>query len=53
MRFLPQNTSVVFLGDSGMGENFGQIAPQIKMFDVYYTQPPVVGFHVVGEDDDE
>lgn len=52
MKFLPQNTNIVFVGDAGMGENFGQIAPQLRTFDVYYTQPPVVGFHVIGEDED-
>lgn len=25
---------------------------QIKFFDVYYVNPPVVGFHVVGAEED-
>lgn len=42
----------VFLGDAGVGQNFGQIAPQIKSFDVFYCQPPVIGFQVIGSDTD-
>jgi len=38
--------NIIFLGNSGIGENFGQIAPQIKSFDVYYQDAVVVGFHV-------
>ena len=32
-----------------MGHNFGQIAPQIRGLDVFYTMHPVVGFHIVGD----
>jgi hypothetical protein len=48
MRFIPHNTAIIFLGTSGVGSNYGQIAPQLRFFDVYYTTPPVVGFHAVG-----
>lgn len=48
MKFLPFGSHVLFLGDTGIGSNFGQIAPQIKYFDIYYTLPPVVGFQVLG-----
>lgn len=41
--------NIIFLGDGGIGPGFGQIAPQILTFDVFYTQPPIVGFHVVKE----
>lgn len=40
----------IFLGQAGLGKNFGQIAPQLKTFDVFYCQPPVVGFHVVPDE---
>lgn len=49
MKLNPQDVQLLFLGTAGIGLNFGQIAPQIKFFDVYYTLPPVVGFHVIGD----
>lgn len=52
MKFIPANTSILFLGDTGVGENFGQIGPQIRYFEVMYLNPPVVGFEVVGSDDE-
>lgn len=44
-------SQIVFLNGAGIGKDFGSIAPQIKVFDVYYDQPPVVGLQIVGEDD--
>lgn len=44
--------NIVFLS-GGAGPGFGQIAPQILTFDVFYTKPPIVGFHVVKEPDEE
>jgi hypothetical protein len=41
--------SPFFLGQSGIGQNFGQIAPQIKFFDVYYDMPIIVGLQIIGE----
>jgi len=35
----------LFITTSGVG---GQGPAQIRFFDVYYTNPPVVGFHVLG-----
>lgn len=52
MKFM-SGPNPLFLGDSGIGQNFGQMAPQILFFDVYYTCAPVVGFHVVEEPEDE
>lgn len=52
MKFLGSSIPV-FVGQAGVGQNFGQIAPQVQFFDVFYTNPPVVGFHVVGSVDDE
>lgn len=40
----------LFINTSG-----GVISPgpaQIKFFDVYYVNPPVVGFHVMGDEED-
>ena len=45
--------NIIFLGDGGIGPGFGQIAAQILTFDVFFTQPPIVGFHVVEEPEDE
>lgn len=45
---LVSGPSMMFLGLAGIGQNFGQIAPQIKFFDVYYDMPIVVGFVVTG-----
>ena len=39
----------LFLSGAGMGHNFGQIAPQLQGFDVFYTTHPVVGLHIVGD----
>jgi len=47
MKFIPHGSHILFLGESGIGTNFGQIAPQIRFFDVFYSLPPVVGFHVI------
>lgn len=51
MKVITQGSQLVFLGEAGIGHNFGQIAPQIKSFDVYYDQPPVVGLQIVGSDE--
>lgn len=32
--------------------SFGGQAPQVRFFDVFYTLPPVVGFHVIGDVDE-
>lgn len=40
----------LFLGQGGVGQNFGQIAPQIRFFDVYYIHPPVVGLQIIGSE---
>lgn len=41
----------LFLGTAGVGSSFGQIAPQVRFFDVYYTLPPVVGLQIIGDRD--
>lgn len=53
MKFIPANTVLLFLPGGGIGHNFGQIAPQIASFDVYYDQPPVVGLQIIGAPDDD
>lgn len=53
MKFLAGQAIPLFLGQTGIGENFGQIGAQIRYFDVFYVQPPVVGFHIVGEESRE
>jgi len=45
MRFIPNNTQLIFLGNiSAEG-----IAPQISFYDAYYTGSPAVGFHVIAD----
>lgn len=44
MRILPSHVIPIFLNQ---GTLTGQIAAQLLSFDVYYTNPPVVGFHVL------
>lgn len=41
----------VFLPDAGIGINRGTFSPQIRAIDVFYTDPIVTGFHVVGSPD--
>lgn len=39
---------LIFVGNAGIGQGQGTLAPpQILAFDVYYTDPPIVGFHIV------
>lgn len=47
---------LTFVGGAGIGQGQGTLPPpQILSFDVYYTDPPIVGFHIVKppEDSDE
>lgn len=37
-----------FINGAGVGQNFGQIAAQILSFDVFYTEPVIVGLQIVG-----
>ena len=53
MKLLPQGSSVLFLGTAGIGSNFGPTAPQLRSFDVFYVQPPVVGLQIVGSTSEE
>lgn len=46
MKILPSNTVPVFMDGAGIGHDMGQIGPQIRYFDVYYINSPVVGFTV-------
>lgn len=46
MKILPSNVVPVFMPGAGIGNDFGLIGPQIRYFDVYYINPPVVGFSV-------
>jgi hypothetical protein len=46
MKILPSTTVVTFMDGAGIGHDFGQIGPQVRYFDVYYINPPVVGFSV-------
>jgi len=39
----------MYLAGAGSGEG---CPAQIKFFDVYYVNPPVVGFHVIGSEED-
>ncbi len=53
MKLDPLDSQLLFVGTAGIGLNFGQIAPQVRMFDVFYTLPPVVGLQIIGEVEDE
>lgn len=46
MKIIPSGTVVTFMDGAGIGNDFGQIGPQIRYFDVYYINPPAVGFTV-------
>ena len=49
MRFYPINAIPFFTSGSGVG---GTSAPQIRFFDVYYTEAPIVGFQIIGFEED-
>lgn len=49
MRVLPSQTIPIFL----RGSLPSGIGSQLRYFDVFYKQPPVVGWHVVGADEVE
>jgi len=53
MKILSGNVVAVFVGDAGIGSGFGQIGPQVRYFDIYYVNPPVVGFQVSGSAEEE
>lgn len=48
MRVLPIHVIPIFLSTSLPGE----AGAQVRMFDVFYKNPPVVGWHVAGAVDD-
>lgn len=44
---------LLFTGNAGIGQGQGTPPPpQILSFEVYYTEPPIVGFHVVKPPED-
>jgi len=47
MRVLPFHTIPIFLSRALPGE----LGSQLRMFDVFYKEPPVVGWHVLGDPD--
>lgn len=47
MRILPFYTIPIFLSRALPGE----LGSQLRLFDVYYKEPPVVGWHVLGDPD--
>lgn len=49
MRIYPGQVIPLFVGDGSLGSSG---APQIRFFDVYYVNPPVVGLQVVGSEED-
>jgi hypothetical protein len=50
MHFYPTNINPLFT--SGYGVGGGSSAPQIRFFDVYYTEAPIVGLQVIGYEED-
>jgi len=49
MNIFTVNSIPMFITEGGVG---GAGPAQIKFFDVYYVNPPVVGFHVIGNEED-
>lgn len=50
IKMIPSGATLVFLDGAGIGEGSGgSNLPEIRNFDVFYSNPPVVGFHVVGD----
>lgn len=49
MRALPFHVIPIFLSRTLPGE----LGSQLRMFDVFYKYPPVVGWHVIGAEDGE
>ena len=49
MKIYPGGVIPLFLSSGALT---GQIAPQIRFFDVYYVDAPIVGFHIIGEVDE-
>lgn len=48
MKILPFGVIPMFVDGAGIGDNFGATGAQIRYFDVFYVNPPVVGFQVTG-----
>lgn len=48
MRVMTPHSIPVFLGNSGIGSSFGPLPALIRDFDVFYKDPILVGFHIVG-----
>jgi len=46
LRILPAHVIPIFLKKAAIGE----LGAQVRFFDAYYKEPPIVGFHVLGED---
>jgi hypothetical protein len=50
VQFYPANVIPLFTSGTGVGG--GSSAPQIRFFDVYYTEAPIVGLQVIGFEGD-
>jgi len=50
VKFLGGQSIPIFLGNAGIGENFGQTSPKVLGFDVYFEDAPVEGFSVSHEE---
>ena len=48
MKVMTPHSIPVFLGNAGLGVSFGSSPALLQDFDVYYRDPILVGFHVVG-----
>ena len=49
MRTMTPDSIPVFLPQAGIGVNRGVFSPQIRSIDVFYTDPIITGFHVIGD----
>ena len=49
MKTMTPHSIPVFLPNAGIGINRGEFSPQIRAIDVFYTDPIITGFHVVGD----
>ena len=52
MRVMTPLSIPVFLGNAGIGLPHGMMPPQIRGFDVYYKFPIIVGFHILGNQEE-
>ena len=53
MKILVTGSAIVIKNPSALPIFQGPVPPRIRFFEVYYLDPPVVGFHVIGAKENE